>query len=217
MTATHQLRPGIHYCLFEGCTIILDVDADRYWRVSEAAGQALASLHAGHPVEPDMLARLETLKLVVAGSGASAEALPLAVMASALEADGDEPFSAFVAADMLTCQIWAKASLTFLSLRSVLAIARRLQNKARHLRRRGSIETLAQSFRRHRALLPWTPQCLPDTLAFVRFAARHGHSPRLVIAVEAYPFTAHCWAQQDGLVLNDAFDHVARLHPILCV
>jgi len=63
--------------------------------------------------------------------------------------------------------------------------------------------------------VPLAPLCLPDTIAFLRFAARRGCFPRLVFGVEAWPFAAHCWAQADDIVLTDALHHARSFSPIL--
>lgn len=79
------------------------------------------------------------------------------------------------------------------------------------------LSRLARRFSRCRTLLPFPALCLPDSLAFLRFAAARGHYPQLVFGVEAYPFSAHCWVQHDGVVLNDLTDHAALFSPILVV
>ncbi|MFX7883059.1 lasso peptide biosynthesis B2 protein, partial [Acinetobacter baumannii] len=61
------------------------------------------------------------------------------------------------------------------------------------------------------------PLCLPDSIAFLRFAIRRGYAPRLVFGVEAFPFTAHCWVQDGSVVLTDALDHASRFKPILVI
>ena len=74
---------------------------------------------------------------------------------------------------------------------------------------------VAQRFHRYRRLVPLSTLCLPDTIAFLRFAARRRCFPHIVFGVEAWPFAAHCWAQTDDCVLNDALDHARSFAQIL--
>ena len=71
-----------------------------------------------------------------------------------------------------------------------------------------SAEFLAHRYRSARRLLPIAPQCLPDSLALRALLARHGQSCSLVFGVRMDPFTAHCWLESDGVVLNDAPDRI---------
>ena len=77
-----------------------------------------------------------------------------------------------------------------------------------------SAEVLAHRYRSARRLLPIAPQCLPDSLALRAWLARHGQSCSLVFGVRMNPFTAHCWLESDGVVLNDAPDRIDAFEPI---
>jgi hypothetical protein len=59
--------------------------------------------------------------------------------------------------------------------------------------------------------------CLFDALALSEFLAQHGVFPQWVFGVQARPFAAHCWLQQDGVVLNDTAEHIRRYTPIMVV
>jgi hypothetical protein len=59
--------------------------------------------------------------------------------------------------------------------------------------------------------------CLFEALALGRFLASHGIYPQWVFGVQARPFSAHCWLQHDGVVLNDTVEHVSQYTPIMIV
>ncbi|MBO9547121.1 lasso peptide biosynthesis B2 protein [Caulobacter sp.] len=68
-----------------------------------------------------------------------------------------------------------------------------------------------------RRFVPIAPVCLHDSLALLSYLEPLGFYPTLVFGVALDPFSAHCWVQADGLVLNDAL-HRARSHtPILAL
>jgi hypothetical protein len=59
--------------------------------------------------------------------------------------------------------------------------------------------------------------CLFDAVALSEFLAGYGVFPQWVFGVQARPFAAHCWLQNDGVVLNDTAEHVRRYTPIMVV
>ena len=106
------------------------------------------------------------------------------------------------------------------------SMVRIVENVTRRKRRRenstasgdpGRFDELAAVFLRYR---PWYPRdhvCLFDSLAMLRFLSRHGTFPEWVFGVREEPFSAHCWLQAGGRILNDHRDHVAIYTPILSV
>lgn len=71
-----------------------------------------------------------------------------------------------------------------------------------------------------RALRPYYPReylCLFDSLALVKFLAQYGICPQWVFGVKLEPFSAHCWVQEGGLVLNDTVDRVRQYTAIMVI
>lgn len=71
-----------------------------------------------------------------------------------------------------------------------------------------------------RELRPWfdeKPDCTIDALIVIEFFARYGLYPDWVFGVQANPLQAHCWVQQDDVVINDAVDVVSQYTPIMSV
>jgi Transglutaminase-like superfamily len=76
---------------------------------------------------------------------------------------------------------------------------------------------LVAAFRRLRALYPRPYLCLFDSLALQEFLAKYKAFPYIVFGVTAEPFVAHCWLQDDAVVLNDDLERVGKFKPILNV
>lgn len=214
-------RPGITHCSFAGCTIILDVNRDRYWRVGADLGMGLdwlVGLRPG-PLTPDVLARLERLKLIESSAAwprLIAEPLP-PPNESAIDGDIVDVSLRFrEAAEVALLCANARIAVRIRPLQSIVRQVRTL-----HQAKGGSvhddIKALARRFKQHRSLVPLAGKCLPDSLAFLQFAARRGHFPNLVFGVEAWPFAAHCWVQDGDVVLNDVVDHARSFSPILTI
>ena len=217
-----RFRAGISHCSFPGCAIVLDLDRDRYWQVGTDASAALdwlADRRPG-PIAPGQIERLERLGFVEPAKPESpleqAPYLPSPTH-SAIEGDvRKQAFDPVAAIEVAYLVAMARRLVKRHSLRSNIAdIEHRRTGKG--MAPSGCIAVLAQAFSRYRRLVPLANKCLPDTLAFLRFAARRGHYPRLVFGVEAWPFAAHCWAQAGELVLNDVLDHARSFSPILVI
>lgn len=59
--------------------------------------------------------------------------------------------------------------------------------------------------------------CLLDSLVLLELLAQYGLFPSWVYGIKLAPFAAHCWIQNDDVVLNDTPEHAAGYTPILCV
>jgi Transglutaminase-like superfamily len=72
-------------------------------------------------------------------------------------------------------------------------------------------------FKKLRPLYPRPYLCLFDSLALFEYLAISGSCPQFVFGVVADPFQAHCWLQNDTVVLNDDLERVGKYTPILCI
>lgn len=215
-----RLRPGVSYRGFSDRAIILDVDRDRYWQVSRHVADLLDQVARsdGNMLMPTDLAYLQDLDLVETadGTGPASAAISLPEPAtSAIEIEAPaERFRVSEAAEVAFLAVAARRRIRRRSLRSVLTAVDEWRDSDSRDARADAV-SLARSFARYRRLVPFAARCLPDTIAFLRFAARRGCFPRLVFGVEAWPFAAHCWAQADDCVLTDAVHHARSFSPIL--
>ena len=74
---------------------------------------------------------------------------------------------------------------------------------------------LVSVFKRSRPLYNRPFVCLFDCIYLRNFLALYGFFPSIVFAVIPEPFQAHCWLQEDRLVLNDSLEHVGAYTPIM--
>lgn len=228
MQQRYRIADGIGFCRFEGRTIVLDIAADRYWQLGEDAGRILETVGAGMTdgIDEHALARLVTLGFVapagegpaaMTGSPGAATGAPLSHPSkSALEQASQQTQAGWTTAcEVATFAIAARVALRRLALKTILDRLAARRRRAMPTPPTTNLEQLAQGFARCRRLVPLRPLCLPDSIAFLWFAMRRGHAPRLVFGVEAFPFTAHCWVQDGHVVLTDALDHASRFTPIM--
>lgn len=80
-----------------------------------------------------------------------------------------------------------------------------------------NVPSLARRFAVARKLVPIPRNCLADSVALLRWLARHGEGATLVLGVKLDPFAAHCWVQADAVLLNDHLEHVERFTPVRTV
>lgn len=221
MTASIALRlaDGICIARFGSCVIVLDVHHDWYRQFGDEAAKLLCAIEDGTSIDPNqpLVERLQANGLIARDGRRSPHWRPPGELPvpeeSALEG-GDPPHDPGLhdIAIVLECM----ASHWALRRRSLARVLHDLPApRPRHTI--GDITVIARTFDRGRRLAPFSPRCLPDALAFVRYARRRGHRVDLVFGVKLHPFEAHCWAQSGNLVLTDPLDRVLRFQPILVV
>jgi hypothetical protein len=68
-----------------------------------------------------------------------------------------------------------------------------------------------------RRLAPIAPNCLLDSLALLDWLGAVAEGCSLVFGVKLDPFAAHCWVQNDNLILNDRAEFVSLFTPVRVV
>lgn len=211
------LRPTVSYTLVGPRPVFLDVRNDRYCALSPAAGRTLQRLHASP--EPVDLRNPEIEEFLASGLfalGATSALVPVC------HPRAKRGIDSAIGNSIRLGDVLAVARSTVLAQRSLRRdrLAALATPRAAALSMRDGLgracppETLAHRFLRARRLLPIAPRCLPDSLALRVWLERHGHPSTLVFAVRLKPFSAHCWLESDGVVLNDAPDRIDRFIPI---
>lgn len=219
-----SLRPGLHYCVANGRTALLDVTHDRYLALPDTLDLAFQAMVKGteaglidaSPVDA-LIAQGVLLRSDAAVPWPSPAQLP-------------RPTGSFVdmrLEDRVDPWMFARAYLT----------QRRASNGAPGLRLPvivdeiradlaaiGPARTLPPGRRAFQALRSYLStrwlisthdQCLMQSATLFHFLARYGWRPRFVVAVRMAPFAAHAWLQEGEIVLNDRLDHVLPYTPIL--
>ncbi len=214
-----RLADGIGLARFADSVIVLDVPCDRYTRCGGNAAVTLAAIADEQPLEPapDGLAALQRAGLVTAEPQPSSCFLDPRGMPQATSSvlEGGENPRELGWHDLKIVFACAKSRLD-LRRKSLAQVLRQLSAPApRHAP--ADIGKLARDFDTGRRLAPFRPRCLPDALAFTRYARRRGHDVRLVFGVKCHPFEAHCWAQLGSVVLTDPLERIVRFQPILAL
>jgi hypothetical protein len=121
----------------------------------------------------------------------------------------------------IIASVTASLALRFVGLERVLTRVRRRNEVESRRVPPLDIERIRSLIGDFGALRPWfftsKNQCLFEALALSEFLARYRIYPTWVFGVQARPFAAHCWLQQDGVLFNDTVDHIRRYTPILSV
>jgi len=196
---------GVRLAFADGRVIALDVEADRYVRLTRAlskpVGDALAAPALAGPV-----AALASSGLLKAPASVSRNLYASYLGPGRLRADS--------IAGVLGACAWAARKLRTLRFAEVLGAVKLPSCSARP---KAAMDEIVRSFLRIRPLYPRDYQCLFDALALRHFLARRGIAASWVFGVRGAPFAAHCWLECEGAVLNDEPDLVRAYQPIMIV
>lgn len=75
--------------------------------------------------------------------------------------------------------------------------------------------SLVATFNSLQLFYPRRQLCLPSSLALIEYLARYQLFPAWRFGVKPDPMQAHCWIQEEGLVINDTVEHVSEFIPIM--
>lgn len=213
-----HLLPHATVCVASDKLILLDLRQDRYFHVPEALTDIMLKwLEAAEcSPPPTPIARMlersgiaQPVDPIASNSMRECIAIPRTLTSPTwLKAPGRSANILDIAA--IVTRTWVKLRRT--PLRSIL------QDRAATTSFREDTENLVErstAFDRARAFAPVPRRCLLDSLALSTWLSRSGVPGRLVFGVTARPFSAHCWLQVPGSILNDSYDHVSRFTPIL--
>jgi len=216
-----------HVCLTRvaGHLILLDLRKSRYHaapspfsEVLEAAASGDGARFVGTP-EADRLIRKDWLRF------GSTDATIHAAWLEPARADWNNPQGRFsrVSPPLFTTALALQfASICRLKLYSLEKIVTALRETKAALKSNDwfdeeEINALLSSFEATRRVIGERDRCLMKSIALFRLLVSRGVSVDLVIGVRLAPFSAHCWVQKDGNVLNDRFERVRLFTPIVRV
>jgi hypothetical protein len=207
----------------------------RGWPAQDVANARLASCTlpscAEEAADSAALTPLVERGLLTPADGAGKDATPIQLEAptdelSAEAYDGEPRVDVLAALRFVKAAFAASSALRFGRFDGVVDRARE-RRRARDARLGITRETPLDRARAHQliATFAWLrpifytsrDQCLFEALALGKFLASYRIHPRWVFGVQARPFAAHCWLQQDGVVLNDTVEYVSRYTPIMVV
>lgn len=218
-----KLHGDLSYCNIDGHLIFLDVQNDRYFRLTERLESALiAYLDRVNNRDSDVRTLIER-KILVDGSndfGHIPTAFKNVPKRSAME-EAARARRASVAEVLDTAAIVCSTQRQLKScrLKKVLdGLASRRAKLTPGFPTSSDSESRAMdtaaAFRSARPYVPIDTCCLLDSIAMITFLAKRQLHADLVFGVTADPFSAHCWAQYGTTVLNDALGHALTYTPI---
>ncbi len=241
IASRYWLAKHTYLCVARGHVVLLDLQRDKYLSVASpeelapwVAGWPVASRSAsaaiaegGGPADPVIPASL--LKLAQTGiltadpvSGKTAEVAAIPRPCSALVhfQFGVHPQVKLRHANAVG-KAWLTARIAHRRLSMQRLVERVQERKARAAHRPWDVQQardLVTAFLWLRPLFYSSREaCLLDSLVLLELLAHHNLFPTWVFGVKLAPFSAHCWIQEDGIVLNDTPEHAASYTPILGV
>lgn len=224
---SYQIADAVSYCEIDGQLVFLDLEADRYFRLSTALEDAFRRFVQTGDTESDARADLAKHRILIdAPDGEPPVPSPTVATPerSALERLPSSKGSALIALPEVAATVaWIQRQLRM----QRVPLALLVRNAAVYRERKALCATGAidearllravDQFNRARLLVPIEPRCLLDSMSLVRFLARRGLYAQLIFGVSIDPFAAHCWLQRRDLVLNDSVGNVAAHTPIRTV
>ena len=218
-----MFRRGVSYAILGESVIILDVAANRYFLASKAASDALQKASSGRDIADAEHAALEPLierGILFADPGGAIAPAPSNLPIGAIldEEPGKLRWRDFfrVLYDIVLYERRLRRS----SLSKLLGKrgSRQFARRRKSPRDDAAVSrSIAFAYRCAGMLFPTIDRCLPRSLALASTLARRGIECDLVLGVALGPFSAHCWVQKEGVVLNDSLEHVRNFTPILVV
>lgn len=212
----HRLQPGVSFCLVADRVVFLDVDADRYFCLSQIAQQTflraidnqddalLATLAPAVPLSLDPAhPPITPCSAVGEPAGSLLDgALPRPDWRSTLLAAGSLPLATV---RLRVCGLAA----------TIRHLVVRKQRLHRRTARPGQLLQTVSAYARLRYIATESDQCLPRSVAVAGRLAAMNLPATLVIGVKLQPFAAHAWVQSGDWLANDRVDVVRDFTPIL--
>jgi hypothetical protein len=213
-----NLAPHIHACCDKGVVVLLDLRANRYLALPDAAVSLTGTPIGGLPSAANALTGAGVALLRRQGALVETCIVRPAFdekpsIRDKIQLDTRPRITANSVLGFTMACLEADSAVRAGKLQGAIASTLRKKETPRE----GDAVLKASVFAR---LRPWYPHariCLFDSLALAHFLARHGCRFELVFAVRARPFAAHCWVESAGRALNDFYDTHAAFTPIMRV
>lgn len=221
----YQLRENLSFCRVDDGLIFLDLDADRYFRLTVPLEAAFLDYLQGEGHRNAVIETLVRHNLLIAVDSTAhrlPEALPPRPSQSALELLGVRDATAsFAVLEVFATVCYVQLQLKIGRISGLLAtIATYRDRTASKQPFRHSSDLDAEllgavhMFRRSRPYVPIDTCCLLDSTSLIAFLARRRIAASLVFGVTNRPFAAHCWVQREDWVLNDTVGNALAHTPI---
>lgn len=216
----YRMRRGLSFCVTGGRSIFLDIEADRYFGIKPGWDQAFQSLVADGIAGPELSSLIDA-GILVEDDAAGAIMRPPTILPATEEMSVDRvwPISGlglrFIIAQIET--VIALRTRTFSNVLRPIADHARIVEPDRTAGLTPEWKPFVSAFFASSWLRPRSGHCLTNSIAFMRVAQSRGLKAQLVLGVCAAPFSAHCWVQAGGHVLNDRLENIRNFEPILTI
>jgi len=242
LSPQYSLREQAFMCLSGRFYVILDLARDKYFCIEKQQFDSIKHLIGARNRPTEIAADFKSSIVETSGhSSLVAELLQSGLLVESPKAckAGDSPLPRIAAEafDRDGGRVSALRCITYLpafiasaisannSLRNmplvqtVHRVAERKRQPRRDAKATSSSKTrrLVAAFDQLRPFYDRRYLCLFDSLALLDFLGSYGLFPMWVFGVQSEPFAAHCWVQEDGVLLNDTIERVNRYTPIMAV
>jgi hypothetical protein len=226
MPAEVQLHPNVSFCRVSGTFVFLDAGKDKYSCLKgEQAGWFEAILDAGQaplPSEgkPGFLDRL-IADCVLTQSPSPGQPLAPCQHPPARTSllDTSSPHAPTKAGTIRFLATWLAYALSKRP-RTIQGLLQDIRKRKERIPVGAPPEEAKALARRFHALAPYFitrhDACLSRSYLLMRYLASAGVKANWVFGVQLSPFSAHCWVEHEGCVLNEHLDTALEFQPILC-
>lgn len=214
-----MLPPWVSSCEIDGQVVFLDVLANRYSRLRKPAASALTSGHAD-ALQPELRRNFEHLRWLnskVDEARSSCCAIIRPAREHSAEFDLGSPTGRQIVSAFRSL-VSARLAIAARGFDELLWWVQRHNAVAGAAGRSASNRSgLISAFEYVERVAVWKDRCLLRSIGLQHLLARNGYESTLVFGVRLHPFEAHCWLQDDDLILNDTVELVGPFKPIRAV
>lgn len=212
---TAWLAPAVHFAWIGQDIVTLDVEADTYGLMVDAAPLIRQGPHRQIlTADSDVLAALVEAGLLTADVQDTVPTPPLPPAEIALLPGETTTVALGAGLAAATSALATTARFHHSSLHQLL----QSQRSEERLRLKQDMSGLAQVYAAFDAVLPWIPwegQCLQRAFMLREHLDRCGYAAKWVIGVRTWPFLAHAWVQVGACVVGDSLERTRTFTPIL--
>jgi hypothetical protein len=221
----HHLSPEMSFCFIGAGAVMLDLKADRYYRLDRRHAAALRAIAGGEcDAHLDARASLVARGLIRLGDGPPAT--PVSAPRATASVIERRPFRrpdtqdcSVSPVELFVHRFMAGQLLGRLGLFRTARYYRGRRDRSHDqqgglLRSQDRAAALAASFADRRRFFPAKRRCVPDSLALAAILWRRACAAEVFFGVRLDPFAAHCWVQHGDLLLSDPLDSVAEFTPV---
>jgi len=224
----YRLRENLSCCDVDGHLIFLDIEQDRYFKLTGTLEKAMRCFQARKDVDPTLVESLVAARILVETPNPPRHATGAASIRRPTCSAVERPATiAGQRIDMpIVLEVMALVWSTHHQLKTC-ALKTTLDDTSAYRDRKigahgdvtpavaeGKLLQASGQFARARRYVPFEPVCLLDSLSLLRFLSRRCLPANIVFGVTPEPFAAHCWVQAGDIILNETLSDTTAYTPI---